>query len=154
MDLEPEEIFSMYLKLYADNWCLYDDVLDTLNKLTNQGYKLGIISNGNLKQQLEKLEKTNILKYMIDVIASSEYEFSKPDPRIFEEACKKNNISYADMCYIENDYEKDIISCLTLGIKAIWLNRDNQKRIVLSEEITTLEELNIQKLYKKIIYSK
>ena len=154
MDLEPEEIFSMYLKLYEDNWCLYDDVLDTLNKLTNQGYKLGIISNGNLKQQLEKLEKTNILKYMIDVISSSEYEFSKPDPRIFEEVCKKNNISYEDMCYIGNDYEKDIIPCLTLGIKAIWLNRDNQKKIVLSEEITTLEELNIQELYKKIIYSK
>lgn len=151
MDREPQEIFSLYLKLYEENWCLYDDVLDTLNKLNDLGYKIGIISNGNLKQQQEKLEKTGILKYMIDIIASSEYEFSKPDARIFEVACKKNNILYDEFCYIGNDYEKDIIPCLNLGTRAIWLNRDNLESNKLSEEINSLDELSHQLFNTKSI---
>ena len=46
------------------------------------------------------------------------------------------------MCYIGDDYNKDIVPCLNLGIKAIWLNRNNKEIENISViQISTLSEL-------------
>ncbi len=136
------ETYDEYLIDFENSWCLFDDVLPTIEELYNSEYKLGVISNGDLKQQKQKLEKTKILNYMTIVTTSSEYSFSKPDTRLYEEVCKKNNIKYDELCYVGDSLDKDIFPCLNLGIKAIWINR-NKKQIdnQLVIQINSLEEL-------------
>lgn len=152
------DIFNVYLKVYEDNWCLFNDVLKLLDELLKNDYKIGIISNGELNQQIKKLEKTNIISYISSIITSSEYNFSKPDTRIFEIACKKNNINYDEMIYIGDDYKKDIVPCKYLGIKSFWLNRNNKKiENNIDNEINSLEELLellITKKKKRGMYEK
>lgn len=136
------ETYDEYLIDFENSWCLFDDVLPTIKELYNSGYKLGIISNGDLNQQKQKLKKTELLNYMTVVATASEYTFSKPDTRLYEEVCKKNYIKYDELCYIGNSLDKDIFPCLNLGIKSVWLNRnkeqiDNQSVI----QINNLEEL-------------
>ena len=48
----------------------YDDVIPCLNSL--QGFKLGIISNGDLKQQMFKLEKINGHEVFDTIITAGE----------------------------------------------------------------------------------
>lgn len=48
-DNTAENIFNNYLKIYESSWEPFDDVFSCLQKL--DGYKLGIISNGDLEQQ-------------------------------------------------------------------------------------------------------
>ena len=52
------------------------DVYSVLEKLCNKGYKLGVISNGNLEQQTDKLSRTGILKFFDIVTTGSEYDYA------------------------------------------------------------------------------
>ena len=141
LDKTPKEIYAIYLKSFEDNWCIFDDVYDTLEKLYNNGYKLGVISNGDLEQQTDKLARTGILKFFDIVTTSSEYDYSKSDPKLYESIIKRFNINKDQMIMIGDQVEKDVLPCLEIGIDAIWLNRKNKENTNNVKEIKSLNEL-------------
>ena len=141
LDKTPKEIYDIYLKSFEDNWCLFDDVYETIETLYEKGYKLGVISNGDLAQQTDKLSRTGILKYINVVTTSSEYDYSKPDPRLYEAALERFNINKDEMLMVGDQAEKDVLPCLEIGIDAIWLNRKNKENTYNVKEIKSLKEL-------------
>ena len=141
LDKTPKEIYAIYLKSFEDNWCIFDDVYDTLEKLYNKGYKMGVISNGDLEQQTDKLARTGILKFFDIVTTSSEYDYSKPDPKLYESIIRRFNINKDQMIMIGDQVEKDVLPCLSIGIDAIWLNRKNKENSNNVKEIKSLNEL-------------
>ena len=52
-------------------------------KYLSRKYELGIISNGELNQQLLKLEKMKIKQYFTDIITAGEIGISKPNIKLF-----------------------------------------------------------------------
>ena len=141
LDKTPTEIFSIYLKSFEDNWCIFDDVYETLDYLYQKGYKLGVISNGDLSQQTDKLSRTGILKFFEVVTASSEYDYSKPDPKLYETIINRYNINKEEMIMIGDQVDKDVLPCLEIGIDAIWLNRKNKDNDYNVKEIKSLTTL-------------
>ena len=141
LDKEPFEIYDIYLKFFEDNWCLFDDVYDVIVKLHDQGYKLGVISNGDLSQQSDKLRRTGIYDFFDIVTTSSEYDYSKPDTRLYETIVNRFNINKEDMIMIGDQAEKDVLPCLSIGIDAIWINRKNKPSIDGVKEIKNMNEL-------------
>ena len=118
-DDEANVRFKVYRQFYEDNLMPYDDVIPCLNAL--KGERLGIISNGDLKQQMFKLEKIGKGDYFDTVITAGEVGVAKPNIGIFKIACRKANISANDCIYIGDDYETDIVSCREAGMNGIWL---------------------------------
>ncbi len=141
LDKTPKEIYAIYLKSFEDNWCIFDDVYDVLEKLHNKGYKMGVISNGDWGQQIDKLSRTGILNFFEVVTTSSEYNCSKPDPKLYESIIKRFNINKNEMIMIGDQVEKDVLPCQSMGIDAIWLNRKNKENINNVKEIYSLSEL-------------
>ena len=141
LDKTPAEIYSIYLKSFEDNWCIFDDVYETLDYLYKKGYKLGVISNGDLNQQTDKLLRTGILKFFEVVTASSEYDYSKPDPKLYETIINRYNINKEEMIMIGDQVDKDVLPCLEIGIDAIWLNRKNKDNDYNVKEIKSLTTL-------------
>lgn len=141
LDKTPTQIYSIYLKSFEDNWCLFDDVYNVLEKLHEKGYILGVISNGDLEQQTDKLSRTGILKFFDIVTTSSEYEYSKPNPKLYESIVEKFKINKNEMLMIGDQVEKDVLPCISIGIDAIWLNRKNKEKIDNVREIKSLNEL-------------
>ena len=141
LDKSPKEIYDIYLKSFEDNWCLFDDTYDVIEKLYRMGYKLGIISNGDLSQQTDKLKRTGIYNFFEIITTSSEYDYSKPNPMLYESIIKRFNIDKKEMLMIGDQVEKDIIPCLNIGINAIWLNRENKENQDNVKEIKNLNEI-------------
>lgn len=141
LDKTPKEIYDIYLKSFEENWCLFDDVYEVLEKLYKSGYKLGVISNGDLSQQTDKLKKTGIYNFFDIVTTSSEYDYSKPDVRLYEEIIRKYNIDKDNMIMIGDQVEKDVLPCLSIGLDAIWLNRKNKENKYDVKEVKNLGEL-------------
>lgn len=146
---DPLTVYGTYLAKFEDSWHIYDDVLPCLKGLASAGYRLGIITNGDKAQQRQKLEKTNIVQYFTDIVAGGDYEFSKPDARIFEVACASSGVDYGSMCYVGDDLSKDITPCNVLGIKSILIDRTEREynnpdllRIQSLSEINLLLEPN------------
>lgn len=141
LDKSPNEIYDIYLKAFEESWCLFDDVEDTIKKLHDLGYKLGVISNGDLNQQTDKLRRTGIIEYFDIIITSSEYPFSKPDSKIYEVALAKAGVEKNEMIMIGDQIKKDVLPCLKIGVESIWLNRNNEENSDNVREIKSLSEL-------------
>ncbi|PFT22780.1 HAD family hydrolase [Bacillus thuringiensis] len=122
---ESQHRFNQYIELYKNNWNLFEDVLYTLQTLQQRGYSLGIISNGDYEQQIEKLTALNIPQYFQYIFTSSEIGISKPDPKIFQRTVLQSNLEMKDCYYIGDRLETDAISSTAAGMQGIWLNRDN-----------------------------
>jgi len=120
-DVEAERKFNEYLLEYENSWKLFDDVIPCLKSLNN--YRVGIISNGHLEQQLYKLKKMGIKDYFEIVIAAGEVGVAKPNIKIFQIACERAKIDPEVCYYIGDDLNEDIISCKKINMKGIWANR-------------------------------
>ena len=141
LDKPPKEIYDIYLKSFEDNWSLFDDVYNVIEKLYNTGYKLGVISNGDFNQQTDKLKRTGIYKFFEIVTTSSEYDYSKPNPKLYETIIQRFNIDKNEMIMIGDQVEKDVIPCLSIGIDAIWLNRKEKENKENVKEIKSLKDI-------------
>ncbi|URZ02163.1 HAD family hydrolase [Clostridium felsineum] len=124
-DEEAEEKFKIYLSNYENNWSPFDDVIPCLKELS-RSHKLGVISNGDLEQQLLKLERMRIKKYFSNIITSGEIGISKPNIEIFTIACDKVNEKPQQCYYIGDNLYTDIIPCENAGFNGIWLNRTQE----------------------------
>lgn len=108
------KLYDEYLVFFEKNWCLYQDVIPTLKFLKDNGFILGIISNGDIDQQIQKCKNTNIFNYFDYINSSSQFTVSKPNPEIYKQVFSMHNIALDDILYIGNSYSKDYLPCKEL----------------------------------------
>lgn len=119
-DSEARPIFEYFLKHYERSFSLFNDVLSTLAHLSRT-HELGIISNGNGKQQRLKLSSTKIDHYFKVQIFSGELGFAKPHPEIFREALRLS--SERPVFFVGDREELDALAAQQNGIIGVWLDR-------------------------------
>jgi putative hydrolase of the HAD superfamily len=132
-------MFNKYLMRYEESWRLYPDVVPCLSALSKQ--KLGIISNGDSKQQRQKLESLSIIQYFSTVVVSGDIGIAKPDPLIFYAACEAANCPPNECFFIGNDLDIDAKGSISAGLRGIWLNREGHKQQEGIRAISSLKEL-------------
>lgn len=137
-DQDAKSEFSTYLSFYRNNWKAFDDVIPCLKQL--RVVQLGIISNGDYEQQIDKLKKVGLIDYFSTVVTSGEVGYSKPDKGIFIEACKRVSKAPSECYYIGDDLIIDILGSNAAGLKGVWLNR--KKEAVDENDIVTIDDLN------------
>ena len=106
--------------------------------------RLGIISNGDLEQQLYKLKKMGIKDYFKIVIAAGEVGVAKPNIKIFEIACERAKRDPEFCYYIGDDLNTDTISCKKINMKGIWINRTGDD--VKIPDVAVIDSLNKLKI--------
>lgn len=93
---------------------------ETLIWLKQQGYLLGIISNGLAHFQARAIDGLEIRDYF-DVILISEVEqVRKPQPEIFQRATNRLGVTVQDSFFVGDHPEADIIGAKNAGMMAIW----------------------------------
>jgi len=97
------------------------DIKDTLAKLRRMGLKLGILSNtfvsaGSLDRHLAML---GILDFFPYRLYSYQFDFRKPDRRIFEAAAEKINEPAENILFVGDRLDKDIEPALKAGMGAV-----------------------------------
>jgi putative hydrolase of the HAD superfamily len=138
-DIEADNIFQSYLEAYERNWSIFPDVKPCLEQLS--GIELGIISNGDSSQQRQKLIATEILDRFSVVIISEDVGISKPDEKIFLEACRIAKVSPSECWHVGDNLEADYKGSQSAGLKGIWLNRNGMDSTNGVKSIKSLSEL-------------
>lgn len=100
----------------------YDDVLPCLDRLIARGLKIAVISNWDVSLH-RVLELTGIRPYVSAAVASLEFGFEKPDPRIFRHTSELLAIEPREMLHVGDDPVDDVEGPRAAGMPAIWLNR-------------------------------
>jgi HAD superfamily hydrolase (TIGR01549 family) len=97
------------------------DIKDTLIKLRQMGLKLGILSNtfvsaGSLDRHLAQLGMLDFFPYRV---YSYQFEFRKPDRRIFQAAADRMGELVENILFVGDRIDKDIEPALKAGMRAV-----------------------------------
>ena len=97
------------------------DIRQTLDELNSAGLKLGILSNTFVsKYSIEKqLEDAGILDFFSVRMYSYEFDFRKPDLRIFKIAAERIGEAFGNIMYVGDRIDKDAKPALELGMKSV-----------------------------------
>jgi putative hydrolase of the HAD superfamily len=125
---------GLSLQLYAtfsstSSYRLFDDVLPALDRLKENGYRLGLISNfeGWLEEMLVELE----VGHLFDATVISGVEgVEKPDPLIYEIAIERVGIRPETAVHVGDSVVADVKPALSVGMKAVLLDRAARYRSV------------------------
>lgn len=111
-----KELYS--LRLSAPTVRLLDFAKDNFDSL-------GIITNGPSKHQRNKIKNLCLENWFSPdlIFVSGEYDFDKPDKRIFLRAQERVQKNADDLIFVGDSFCNDIIPASELGWHTVWLNR-------------------------------
>ena len=110
----------------AEPWFVYPDVLPALKRWQQQGIELAVVSNFD-SRIYAVLKALNLAEYFTSVTISTEVGAAKPDSQIFTAALQKHNGIAEDVLHIGDSFKADYCGAKAAGLKAIWLNREQEK---------------------------
>lgn len=95
---------------------------ESVIRYLSSGYQLGVIANQSIGTSA-RLEKYSLRPYFKVICASAETGFSKPDPRIFEQALQEAGCTADAAAMVGDRVDNDIIPAKRLGMKAVWIRQ-------------------------------
>jgi putative hydrolase of the HAD superfamily len=120
------ELFSDFFDaVYAEFalpgvWRLEPGALDLLQDLRGTGFRLGVISNFDLRLY-EILKYVGVLDLFEQIIVSSQVGADKPSPRIYEEALRRFGVEPAELLHVGDDEIADGEGARSLGVHTFIL---------------------------------
>jgi putative hydrolase of the HAD superfamily len=110
----------------TDYCTVAEDVVPTLSRLRDRGYKLAIVSNTLIPGFVldRHLELHSLLEFFPVRIYSSEVGYRKPHPRIFELAMRTVGVSPAESLFVGDLVKKDIVGARGVGMRAVLRQRN------------------------------
>ncbi|MCK4968525.1 MAG: HAD-IA family hydrolase [Candidatus Aenigmarchaeota archaeon] len=147
LNINDEKIIQILIDIYRKhkpNLSLYDDTLKTIQTLKKQGYKLGIITDGLVDVQKNKVHTLKIESFFNYIIFSDKYGIDKQKPSEFPylKIIELMNIKNNEMVYVGDNPNKDFITAKKLGIHTIRLMKGNYKTIKLSNNYEAKYQIN------------
>ena len=101
-------------------WRLEPGALELLQDLRTSGFRLGIISNFDLRLH-EILKHVGALDLFEQIIVSSQVGADKPSPRIFEEALRRFAVEPAELLNFGDDEVADGEGARAIGVQTFIL---------------------------------
>ncbi len=92
-----------------------------LKKLREDGYKLGIITNGNPVTQSKKIDLLTLRGYVDEIIISGEEDYDKPEPEIFVLMAECLAVEPAEMMYVGDNPLNDVEGSRRAGCTPVWV---------------------------------
>ena len=98
-----------------------DDLFPTIERLRDDGMRLGVVTNGQARIQRHTLAGLG-LNGVFDVVLISEDEgIRKPDPEIFARALARLGLTSTVAVFVGDNPQADITGARSAGLKAIWM---------------------------------
>ena len=93
-------------------------VLETLQRL---GIALGLITNGTVQAQTQKLDLLGLRPYFQTVVISEAVGVEKPHAAIFQHALHALGLQADQVWFVGDHSEKDMLGAGRVGLHTVWL---------------------------------
>lgn len=122
-DTLADDVYAGFLDCYRAAWRAFDDAAAAIARARAQGLPVGILTNGQLPIQTEKLRRTGLLRPDVPVFASSALPAAKPDPRSYLTACATLGAEPARTLMVGDSLRHDVVGAQRAGLQARLLDR-------------------------------
>jgi HAD superfamily hydrolase (TIGR01549 family) len=119
---------------------LYPDAEPILNRLSRDGYALGLVSNAP-PETVKVVEALGLQRYVRSVVISGVVGYSKPHAEIFRIAMRKAGVEPRQAVHVGDVFESDIVGARNAGISGILIDRDGSQSGVDCPRIRNLDEV-------------
>lgn len=127
LDLSPKELIhalDIFYDYTGSHWKLDKEAIPTLQKLQEQGYHLGLISNASYSRDvLNQLNTNRLIPYFEQILVSADVGYRKPHSVIFQKALDYFHVQASETVMIGDTLNADIIGSRRMGMKNIWIAR-------------------------------
>lgn len=120
------ELEKVFYQAEIEAWTLFPDAIPCLEYALEAGFELGLISNARSDWAVRSiLERLKLDKYFRAVVTSAQVGWRKPRPEPFFEALRILKKTPRQAAFVGDTFSADIIGAKKIGMKAIYLNRNN-----------------------------
>ncbi|WP_127589240.1 HAD-IA family hydrolase [Paenibacillus koleovorans] len=114
------ELYDLFVS--PEQYVLFEDVRETLERLQALGYRMAIVSN--FAPTLRHILKYMEIDYYFDpIIVSTEVGLEKPNPAIFQLALEQSGLPASQVLYVGDHDQNDIWAPGQVGIQAVKIKR-------------------------------
>lgn len=142
-----EEDLEKIDMLLLESHILDNETRETIIKLYEKGYYLGIISNNSIRNVEYILKREDIRKYFKKVVISEEVKERKPNLKVymkaFEEIPKEE---YNKIVFVSDELLEDLLGVKVLGVKTIWYEQNINNKWKKKEEILIKPDYKIKSM--------
>jgi putative hydrolase of the HAD superfamily len=138
LKLDSENLVPKLIDIYRAHQpdiSLYPGAKRVIFHLKKEGYKLGLITDGDVKVQQRKAKALRIEDIFDCMIFSDEYgvDKRKPSPFPYEISLEKLAVRPEESLYVGDNPRKDFVTAKKIGIHTVRIMRGQHKNVLLDE---------------------
>jgi putative hydrolase of the HAD superfamily len=122
--LTPDEMYNEACRIYESEKLRhitpYSGVKETLERLKESGYPMGIVTDAHSKDAIIRLEKVGLLPYFCGMVTYDMVGVKKPSPEPFLFALEMMKAKAHEVLLIGDSPRRDIEPCRKLGICSVY----------------------------------
>lgn len=134
-----EEVLGVYRELDA-----FDDVRPGLERLTEAGYDVYVLSNGSPDMLEAMVEHADVADLVADAISADEVKTYKPAAAIYRHAAARTGTPVRGIAHASAGWF-DAVGAKKAGMQGVWMNREGAPRETWGPEpdgtVSTFHEL-------------
>ena len=144
-DDHPEftEFWNLWRTLYIDSAVPFPPAKETLAFLRQNGYQIGMITNGESDFQRAKLKSSGLLPYFDHVIVSGEVGVKKPQAEIYYLCADAMDVDVSQCLFVGDNPKTDIAGAKNAGMDSMLVGRrkNRLKATYKATDVSALQEL-------------
>ncbi|MBO5473148.1 MAG: HAD-IA family hydrolase [Lachnospiraceae bacterium] len=115
-------LYEIYWGTFLENMRLYPGVRQLIDRLHEKGIVIAVCTDLTAHIQHRKLEALGLCDDISYLITSEEAGKEKPAPEIFDLCLRKLGMTAGEVCYIGDNYRKDIEGAASAGMQTVWFH--------------------------------
>jgi putative hydrolase of the HAD superfamily len=105
---------------------LFPDARGCLERLRGRGLPLGLVTNGDAREQRDKIERHDLARYFDVILIEGELGVGKPEAAVYRAALDALGAPAAATWMVGDHLEFDVAGPQRLGLRGVWLDRRGQ----------------------------
>lgn len=121
--VDPERLARAYRERLTESLSLVDGAVDLLESL-RADYRVGLLTNGPVVAQRDKIESLGLSDAFDATLVSGELAAGKPDERAFAALLDALGVDASEAAYVGDDPEADVAGASDAGLAAVQVIHD------------------------------
>lgn len=146
LNIDKEDLEKIDM-LLLESHILDEEIKNTIIKLYEKGYYLGIISNNSIRNVEYILEREDIKKYFKKIIISEDVKERKPNLKVYMKAFEDiPKEEYNKIAFVSDELLEDLLGVKILGVKTIWFEQNIDNKWKKKEEVLMEPDYRIKSM--------
>ncbi len=117
----PDEIAAHWSRHFSSLAVAMDGAVEVLETLQSLGIVLGLVTNGTVRAQVQKLDILGLRPYFRTVVVSEAVGVEKPHAAIFQHALDGLGLRADHAWFVGDHPENDMLGACRVGLWTVWL---------------------------------